>query len=100
SDLAERVLVSRPTTTRVVDRLVRRGWIERHRDGADRRVVRVQLTAAGSGALRRAARVHLDGIARLVEQRLSPDQVEAMGDALQLLAEPDPEPGEAGVGRD
>jgi len=34
-------------TTRLVDGLERRGLIERHRDGADRRVVRLALTSAG-----------------------------------------------------
>ncbi len=89
SDLAEQVLITRPTTTRVVDRLVERGWIVRHRDGSDRRVVRVELTDEGRQVQRRAARLHLDGIARLVERRLSRVQLDALADALEVLATPE-----------
>ena len=88
SDLAQQVLISRATTTRVVDRLVERGWVERTRDDVDRRVVRVALSAEGRRELRRAARVHLDGIARRFEARLSPAQIEALGDALSVLVDP------------
>jgi len=57
--------------TRMVERLARKGLLHRVRDGADRRVVRLQLTAAGRRLARRipavAARVlnrHLRGFRR------------------------------------
>ena len=82
SELAEQVLISRPTTTRVVDRLVERRWIDRHKDPTDRRVVRVGLTVVGDEVLRSAGRLHLDGIARLFEAPLSESQIFAAGEAL------------------
>ena len=85
SELAGQVLISRPTTTRVVDRLVERGWVARLRDGSDRRVVRVALTDDGRAVLRAAARIHLDGIARLFEAPLTPARLHALGDALELV---------------
>lgn len=47
SELARFKEVSLPTTSRSVEMLVRRGWVERCADGADRRQTLVQLTASG-----------------------------------------------------
>jgi DNA-binding MarR family transcriptional regulator len=52
-DLARRVAVTEKTTTGLVDRLERDGLVLRLRDGADRRVVRVKLTAHGARLARR-----------------------------------------------
>lgn len=46
-DIAERMLIAPPDVTRLVDPLVRRGWVERTRSEADRRVVVLRLTAQG-----------------------------------------------------
>lgn len=46
-DLAERLGVSAPTVSGVVDRLTERGLVARLADPHDRRVRRVRLTAAG-----------------------------------------------------
>ena len=86
SELAGRVLISRPSTSRVADRLVSRGWMARWHDDGDRRVVLVSLTAEGKRALRRAARLHLDGIARLVEAPLAGFELPALAAALGALA--------------
>jgi DNA-binding MarR family transcriptional regulator len=47
SELARFKEVSLPTMSRSVEMLVRRGWVERRVDGADRRQTLVQLTANG-----------------------------------------------------
>jgi DNA-binding MarR family transcriptional regulator len=47
SQLAERLAVSAPNVTKVVRGLERMGLVDRGRDDADGRVVRVRLTAAG-----------------------------------------------------
>jgi DNA-binding MarR family transcriptional regulator len=46
-EIAERLVTPGPDVTRLLDRLERRGLAERARDPADRRVVRVGVTAAG-----------------------------------------------------
>ena len=80
------MVISRPSTTRVADHLVRRGWLERRYDDADRRVVLVGLTREGGRAQARAARLHLDGIARLVESPLEGHELHCVSGALRALA--------------
>lgn len=65
ADLAELLAVTPPTAGRMCDRLVRRGLVSRHRAQADRRVVRISLTAAGRRIVddaTRRRRVYLAGI--------------------------------------
>ena len=84
--LAERVLVSRPTASRVVDRLVARGWIRRWHDEADRRVVLLELTTEGRRQQVRAGRIHVDGIVKYVEAPLAGRDVVALTESLLALA--------------
>ena len=58
TDLHRRVLLSQPALSRMVDRLVERGLIERHGDAGDRRVVRLALTDAGRARQREVGRAH------------------------------------------
>lgn len=51
SAVAQRLDITLAATTGLIDRLVRVGWVERTRDDADRRIVRLHLTSAGSQAL-------------------------------------------------
>lgn len=51
SKLAEKLAVSRPSVTGVVDGLVARGFVERSQGDGDRRRVQVDLTPAGRLAL-------------------------------------------------
>jgi MarR family transcriptional regulator, transcriptional regulator for hemolysin len=64
-DLAAALGIEGPTLTRHLDRLEELGLIQRHRDGADRRYARVELTLAGQ------RRCHeLDAIAREANDQL------------------------------
>jgi len=51
SQLADQTNQVSATMTGIVDRLVERGWVERHRNPADRRTVVVRLTEAGQTKL-------------------------------------------------
>jgi DNA-binding MarR family transcriptional regulator len=51
TDLARHKAVSLPTVSKSVEKLVRRGWVERWMDKQDRRQTLVRLTAAGRRAL-------------------------------------------------
>jgi len=50
-ELAHAAGVATPTVTRVLGSLERDGIVERRRDQADRRVVRIRLTPAGRGLM-------------------------------------------------
>jgi DNA-binding MarR family transcriptional regulator len=54
TDLAERLYVRQSTVSNLVERLVNGGLLARVRKDADRRVVRLQLTAKGSRLLAQA----------------------------------------------
>jgi DNA-binding MarR family transcriptional regulator len=78
SDLAEAVLLSRSGLTRLVDRLQREGLVERQPDPDDARGLYTVLTAKGRAALRDAAVVHLAGVAELVVDKLSDDELQQL----------------------
>jgi DNA-binding MarR family transcriptional regulator len=63
TDLHRRVLLSQPALSRMVDRLVARGLVERCEDAGDRRVVRPTLTEAGREAQRTVGRAHAQDVA-------------------------------------
>jgi DNA-binding MarR family transcriptional regulator len=65
-DLARRVAVTEKTITGLVDRLERDLLVQRLRDGADRRVVRVKLTARGARLARRLDAEVLEKLTRLM----------------------------------
>ncbi len=56
--LAEYLLIRHHSTVELIDRLTRRGMLERVRGEQDRREVRIRLTSEGEGKLRRLSAVH------------------------------------------
>jgi DNA-binding MarR family transcriptional regulator len=61
-ELADRVVLSRSGVTRLIDRLVRDGWVERSHCATDARGAEAVLTDSGLSRLREAAPTHLRGI--------------------------------------
>jgi DNA-binding MarR family transcriptional regulator len=59
---AELVHVSLPAASRMVDELVRRGFVERHEDVEDRRMKRVSVTEPGRAVIRRLNAARLSGL--------------------------------------
>jgi DNA-binding MarR family transcriptional regulator len=78
SELADRLLLSRSGVTRLVDRLVEDGLVERVSCEDDRRGQWAVLTDAGHGRLRRAAPTHLQGVATHFLDRLSADDLASL----------------------
>jgi DNA-binding MarR family transcriptional regulator len=64
STLAERVLLSRSGITRLVDRLVADGMVERFACPTDARGSMASITPAGVSRLRSASKTHLEGVRR------------------------------------
>jgi DNA-binding MarR family transcriptional regulator len=88
-ELAERLGMSLPTTSRTVDSLLRRGFLERREDEHDRRVKQVGITPAGRDAVERIDTVRLVSLADYTAT-LSPEQRSALYDALSSLPHKDP----------
>ena len=63
-ELADRLLISPSTCTRVVERMLVAGLLTRRVDDADARIRHVGLTPSGRSRLRAAAITHLTGIER------------------------------------
>ena len=85
SELADRLLLSRSGATRLVDRLVAQGLIERRTCDDDRRGQWASLTDAGYERLRQASPTHLRGVAEHFLDRLSSDELAALERALAHL---------------
>jgi DNA-binding MarR family transcriptional regulator len=88
TDLAERVLLSPSGLTRLVDRLVDEGLVQRDRFEGDARVILARLTDRGHRTLLRAARTHLRGIREHFTGRLSPAQLRNVASALETITGP------------
>ncbi|MFN3216852.1 MAG: MarR family winged helix-turn-helix transcriptional regulator [Acidimicrobiales bacterium] len=86
-DLAERLLVANSSCNRIVGRLVDVGLLTRTYGTDDRRVVQVQLTAAGKALHRRMAAVHTRDIRRLVGSVLHDSDRVHLDRALRRLLE-------------
>lgn len=78
SDLADRLPISRSGATRLVDRLVAKGLVERVACDTDRRGQWASLTDAGYARLREATPTHLRGVAQHFLDRLSPDELASL----------------------
>ena len=85
-EVSERLLISPSTCTRVVERMVVAGLVERRTDADDARIRHVTLTTAGRGRLRAAAVTHLDGIERRFGAFLGPDAARLAGQFEAMLS--------------
>jgi DNA-binding MarR family transcriptional regulator len=79
------VLLSQPGLSRRLDRLVRRGLVERCPDPADRRSVLVQLSAAGRAAQKQVGRRHARHVADAMSV-LDPDELRQLRSLATKLA--------------
>jgi len=84
--LSEDLVLSLAAVSRAVDGLVQRGYVKRQEDPTDRRSKLVTVTARGRAIYERVVAVRVAGVERFVEE-LEPDQREALGAALEPIAE-------------
>ena len=89
-EAAESVHVSLPAASRVVDDLVRRGFVLRNEDAEDRRMKRVRLTDDGGAVIRRLNAARLIGFESFA-QTLTGTEHEQLAQALATLLEQRPE---------
>lgn len=87
STLAAATNATLPRTSKVVGRLEKRGLVERTESTEDRRSILLKLTRQGRRQLVLATPDHFDTVHRLVLDRLTPEQLEQLADALEPIVE-------------
>jgi DNA-binding MarR family transcriptional regulator len=85
SDIAESIMVNVSTVTGIVDRLERKGLIERQRETTDRRVITIALTEKGTSLAENSPPAVHHKIVRTV-QMLSEAEREEVFDALDSVS--------------
>jgi DNA-binding MarR family transcriptional regulator len=86
SGLAHQVQLSPSTVVGIVDRLERKGLVQRMRDTRDRRVVNLSLTAQGKRTVRRAPSPLQDKLAAGLAA-LAPEDQETVAASLERIVE-------------
>jgi DNA-binding MarR family transcriptional regulator len=85
SDLASRVVLSPSGVTRAVDQLERKGLVGRWVFEGDKRGHLATITAEGRILLRRATKVHLEGLREHFLNHLSRTELEHLATALEAV---------------
>ncbi len=85
-ELHRHVLLSQPALSRMVDRLVTRGLVERTADLVDGRGVRLSLTEAGRDGQRRIGRRHARSVTRAMTAALDPAEMRQLEGICRKLA--------------
>jgi DNA-binding MarR family transcriptional regulator len=85
SELSERMQLSLPAVSRLVDSLVKRGWVTREEAPADRRCKLVQITPEALSTYRELAALRISALRAFVET-FSSEELEALAPGLHALA--------------
>jgi DNA-binding MarR family transcriptional regulator len=85
ADIADRVLLSRSGCTRLVDRLVERGYVARCAADTDGRGLYAQLTDAGIEKTAAARRTHREGVRKFFLDHLTATDHIVLGDVWKRL---------------
>ncbi|WP_280425206.1 MarR family winged helix-turn-helix transcriptional regulator [Nocardia carnea] len=86
AELNRHVLLTQPALSRMVDRLVERGLVQRTPDPDDGRGVRLSLTDTGRAHQRRVGGRHAVGVARALTGVLTDDDLHALEEICRKLA--------------
>jgi DNA-binding MarR family transcriptional regulator len=85
SDLAATINWERSRLSHHLGRMEQRGLLRREECLTDNRGAEVALTEAGTDLFRRASAPHMHAIQELFASRLSPEQLNALDDAMRAL---------------
>jgi DNA-binding MarR family transcriptional regulator len=86
-DLAELLTISRSGVTRLMDRLVGRGWVAREQPADNRREVYATLTPAGRAVLERTRAAFASGLQDTLGHHLDPQEITGLQHATRKLLE-------------
>jgi DNA-binding MarR family transcriptional regulator len=86
-DLAELLTISRSGVTRLMDRLVGRGWVAREQPADNRREVYATLTPAGRAVLERTRAAFASGLQDTLGHHLDAQEITGLQHATRKLLE-------------
>ncbi|MBS1893061.1 MAG: MarR family transcriptional regulator [Actinobacteria bacterium] len=86
SELNRRVLLSQPALSRMVERMVERGFVRREADERDGRGIRLSLTEAGRAQQRSTGRRHALNVSRAMNDCFDPDEMRELMRLCRKLA--------------
>lgn len=84
-DLNRHILLTQPSVSRLVDRLVAQGLLDKERDPGDARGAVIHMTDAGYELYRKVATQHAASIARIVGGALDADELERLTEICEKL---------------
>ncbi|MEU0133418.1 MarR family transcriptional regulator [Streptomyces sp. NPDC006296] len=86
TELAKDAKITRSRLSHAVARLEKNGWVRREDCPSDKRGQNAVLTDEGYAMLARSAPGHVDAVRQAMFDRLSPQQVQSLGEIMQLIA--------------
>jgi MarR family transcriptional regulator, organic hydroperoxide resistance regulator len=84
NELSRQMGLAKSTMTRIVDKMVREGWIDRSRDSGDCRLVTVRLTRKGVEIAKTLSHSSRDYVQRILKH-LPPEKIPQVMEALKLI---------------
>ena len=90
-DLTDCLLISQPSLSRLIERLVAGGLVARRPDPADRRGAILSLTETGRQLQRKIGAGHARDVTRALALRLTPEEMSTLRDLARKLSAPLPE---------
>ena len=87
TELAIDAKITRSRLSHAVARLEKNGWVRREDCPSDKRGQNAVLTDAGFEVLKRAAPGHVEAVRQAMFDRLTPEQVDQLGEIMRILAE-------------
>lgn len=90
AELAELVGVTSGGVTRVIDRLILRGWVEREQPPGNRRVIYAKLTDEGRRMLARTRKAYFAALREVLGERLADDRIAELTELTADFVDDDP----------
>lgn len=87
TELAKDAKITRSRLSHAVARLEKNGWVRREDCPSDKRGQNAYLTDQGYEVLRRSAPGHVAAVRQALFDRLTPEQVDQLGEIMRLMAE-------------
>ncbi len=85
-EISDHLMRGMPSATSMIDRLVKKGYVERVPDPSDRRVVFCRITESGREALDRFSRMGAAPV-EAVSELLTDEELEKIAPALEIFAD-------------